>query len=83
MASDQQIVNGMRDYLRAKGYTCGRLYADVPDLTRQIVAGLPGETQQALEPKIRRLAKDPNYDFKTRGDSVSASDAGDPDCGRT
>jgi hypothetical protein len=82
MATDYEIAQGMNGYLRSKGYTCGRLYANVPDVARSISAGLPGETPQTLEPKIRRIAKTPAFGFKTRGDSVSASDSSDPDCGR-
>jgi len=79
MAADYEIVNGMNDWLKARGYQCGRAYAPV-DAVIQGLASLPGETTKTLEPKVRRLIADPQYRFKTRGkDEVSASD---DECGR-
>jgi hypothetical protein len=82
MANDSDIVRELDDYLKARGYTCGRSYADVGDVAKSVAGTLSGETASTLEPKIRRLAAVPSYGFKTKGNGISASDRADPDCGR-
>jgi hypothetical protein len=81
MATDSDIVKGLDDYLKARGYTCGRNFADVGDVAKSIAGTLPGESSTTLEPKIRRLAGVPSYGFKTKGNGISASDRSDPSCG--
>lgn len=81
MATDQEIANEMNDYLRARGYTCGRNYADLGGLANGIAASLPGESPQSLIPKMRAIAANPAYEFKRKDDTVSASDKSDPRCG--
>jgi hypothetical protein len=38
-------------------------------------------TQEALARDIRTISAKAIYGFKVRGDSISASDTSDPDCG--
>lgn len=81
MATEKEIAKEMNDYLRVRGYTCGRNYADMGGVVNGIVGRLSGETGQTLLPKIRSIAADPAYRFKRKDDSVSASDDTDPSCG--
>jgi hypothetical protein len=82
VATEPEIVNSLNDWLRAKGFTCGRNFASIGDVAKSIGASTPGETPQSIEPKIRKIVASPAYGFKTRGSSdVSASDPKDPKCG--
>ncbi len=83
MAADSDIIKGLNDFLKAKGYTCGRSFADITGVAKSIVGTLPNESSATLEPKIRRLAAVPSYGFKVKGNGISASDRADPDCGTT
>lgn len=85
MATEPEIVNSLNDWLRAKGYTCGRNFASIGDVARSIGASTPGETPQSIEPKIRKILGTPAYGFKSSrsggGNDISASDPKDPKCG--
>jgi hypothetical protein len=78
MASDYEVAVAMNEYLRANGYICGRIYADVPKVLTQVLAKLPDETSETLGPKVKRVIANPAYEFKSKENSVSASD---PKCG--
>ncbi|HEV8068802.1 MAG TPA: hypothetical protein VGP76_13780 [Planctomycetaceae bacterium] len=81
MATDSDIVRGVTEWLQARGDTCGRNFADISGVAKSVASTLPGETPASLEPKIRKLAADPRYGFKVKGNGISAPDRTDPDCG--
>lgn len=81
MASDSDIALAMDRHLRAKGFTCGRTYSNVGDVVDGIAAQVPDESRTALKAKILRIGQERTWEFKVRGEAVSASRASDKDCG--
>jgi hypothetical protein len=82
MATDSDTAGKMNDWLRAKGYICGRKFASIGDLVRGVEADVkePKETSDELQRRVKRIVKTAGYGFKSQndGDQVSASE---PKCG--
>jgi len=77
MASDNLTAAKMTDWLRARGCTCGRNFANVGDLVKGIESDVkePNETRSDLEARVKRIIKTTGYGFKSRSESeVSASE---------
>ncbi len=77
MANDAGTAGEMNKWLKARGYICGRQYANVGDLARGIEANVreSGESLSDVERRVKRLMKTPGFGFKSKDDAeISASD---------
>lgn len=81
MAAENEIASEMDKYLRAKGFTCGRSYTNIGNVAKGLEGKFSDETTTTLTAKIRSIAKNRSAEFKVRNDEISASRAGERDCG--